>query len=184
VALSDTKLRYYDSNVLRLPDDKRSEYHAQVDWLISELSKSLLNKAEIKVTKVVKAGSFAKFTILRPTAFNDVDVDVVFYISGRDISHETLKGLNDAIYDLLVKVYPTKAVGDFEVQRKAVTVSFVASCLSVDVVPVVEDPARPGYGWQFDLENPLFRLEPVLPARSSLCVHGRRRIRISVPSYG
>jgi len=91
--LSNTKLCYYDSNVLRLPADKRTEYHAQVDRLISELSKSLKDKAEIKITKVVKAGSFAKFTILRKTNLNPVDVDVVFYISGRNIDHETLKGL-------------------------------------------------------------------------------------------
>lgn len=33
---------------------------------------------EIKITKVVKAGSFAKFTILRKTHEDPVDVDVVF----------------------------------------------------------------------------------------------------------
>ena len=35
--LSNTEFRNYDSNVLRLPDDKRAEYHEQVDRLISEL---------------------------------------------------------------------------------------------------------------------------------------------------
>ncbi len=34
MALSNTQIRYYDSNVLRLPADKRTEYHAQVDRLI------------------------------------------------------------------------------------------------------------------------------------------------------
>ncbi|MEZ2347023.1 CBASS oligonucleotide cyclase [Terriglobus sp. RCC_193] len=163
--LSNTKLCYYDSNVLRLPADKRTEYHAQVDRLIAELSKSLKDKAEIKITKVVKAGSFAKFTILRKTNLNPVDVDVVFYISGRNIDHETLKGLNDTIYDLLLKVYPNKAVGDFEIQRKALTVEFVASGLNVDVVPVIEDPSRPGYGWQFDLESPGTHLETCAPCQ-------------------
>ena len=66
--LTNTQLAYYDSNILRLPADKRKEYHAQGDRLVSELSKSVRNKTEIKITRVVKPGSFAKFTILRKTS--------------------------------------------------------------------------------------------------------------------
>ncbi|MCY4591261.1 MAG: CBASS oligonucleotide cyclase [Alphaproteobacteria bacterium] len=151
--LTNTQLRYYDSNVLRLPADKRKEYHEQVDRLIAELSRSVRDKTEIKITRVVKAGSFAKFTILRKTSVDPVDIDVVFYISGRSIDRETLESLNDLIYDLLLKIYPSKAVEDFEIQRKAATVSFVGSGLSVDIVPVIEDESRDGYGWQFDLRD-------------------------------
>lgn len=153
MGLSNTQLRYYDSNVLRLPADKRKEYHAQVDRLITELCKSVRDKTEIKITKVVKAGSFAKFTILRRTASDPVDVDVVFYISDRDATKETLNSLSATIYDLLVKIYPTKSVEDFEIQRKAATVKFVGSGLSVDIVPVIEDASRPGYGWQYDIHD-------------------------------
>jgi len=153
MALNNTQLRYYDSNILRLPADKRKEYHAQVDRLIDELCKSVRNKTEIKITKVVKAGSFAKYTILRKTAFDPVDVDVVFYISGRDAAKETLDSLSETIYDLLIKIYPTKAVDDFQIQRKAATVQFVGSGLSVDIVPVIEDEARPNYGWQYDVND-------------------------------
>ncbi len=102
--LTNTQLRYYDSNVLRLPADKRKEYHEQVDRLIAELSRSVRDKTEIKITRVVKAGSFAKFTILRKTSVDPVDVDVVFYISGQSIDRETLESLND----LLLKIYPNK----------------------------------------------------------------------------
>jgi len=98
VPLTNTQLRYYDSNVLRLPADKRKEYHKQVDRLISELSRSLRDRTEIKITRVVKAGSFAKFTILRKASLDPVDVDVVFYISGRSIDQETLESLNDLIH--------------------------------------------------------------------------------------
>ena len=153
MGLSNTELSYYDSNVLRLPADKRKEYHAQVDRLIAELSRTIRDQTEIKITRVVKAGSFAKFTILRKTSEDPVDVDVVFYISGRDVDHETLSSLSDTIYNLLIKLYPNKDVEDFEIQRKAATVSFVGSGLSVDVVPIIEDEARPGYGWQYDLHD-------------------------------
>jgi tRNA nucleotidyltransferase (CCA-adding enzyme) len=153
MTLTNAELRYYDSNVLRLPAEKRKEYHEQVDRLIVELCKSIRDKTEIKITKVVKAGSFAKYTILRKTSVDPVDVDVVFYISGRNADQETLDSLNDLIYDLLIKQYPTKSVEDFEIQRKAATVTFVGTGLSVDVVPVVEDESRPGYGWQFDIND-------------------------------
>jgi hypothetical protein len=153
VPLTNTQLCYYDSNVLRLPADKRKEYHEQVDHLIAELGRRVHDGTEIKITRVVKAGSFANFTILRKTSVDPVDVDVVFYISGRSIDEETLQSLNDTIYELLVSIYPNKNVGDFEIQRKAATVSFVGSGLSVDIVPVIEDEGRPGYGWQFDLHD-------------------------------
>jgi tRNA nucleotidyltransferase (CCA-adding enzyme) len=151
--LSNTQLRYYDSNILRLPADKRKEYHAQVDRLIENLCRNVRDKTKIKITKVVKAGSFAKFTILRKTSDSPVDVDVVFYISGKDASAETLDDLNTLIYDLLVEQYPNKSVEDFQIQRKAATVTFVGSGLSVDIVPVIEDPNRAGYGWQYDIHD-------------------------------
>lgn len=153
MGLTNTELRYYDSNVLRLPADKRKEYHEQVDRLIDELRKSVRDRTEIKITKVVKAGSFAKFTILRKTNVDPVDVDVVFYISGRDATQETLDSLNDTIHELLIKIYPNKSVQDFDIQRKAATVTFVGTGLSVDIVPVIEDENRSGYGWQFDIHD-------------------------------
>lgn len=39
--LTNTQVRYYDSNVLRLPKDKRETYNAQVDRLITALRKKL-----------------------------------------------------------------------------------------------------------------------------------------------
>ena len=151
--LTNTQLLYYDSNVLRLPSDKRKEYHKQVDFLVDKLSEDLRDEIEVRITKTVKAGSFAKFTILRKTSEDPIDVDVVFYISDRSVDQETLESLNDSIHELLISIYPNKDVGDFEIQRKATTVSFVGSGLSVDVVPVIQDEDRPDYGWQFDLED-------------------------------
>ncbi|WP_210451417.1 CBASS oligonucleotide cyclase [Pantoea ananatis] len=151
--LSNTELKYYDSNILRLPDTKRTEYHEQVDRLIKELKISLKSQDAIKITKVVKAGSFAKFTILRKTQEDPVDVDIVFYISGENASQESLSTISQKIYDALIKLYPNKSVEDFELQRKAATVTFIKSGLNVDVVPVIEDTDRANYGWQFDIHE-------------------------------
>ena len=153
MGLTNKQLQYYDAEILRLPSDKRSEYHAQVDRLIVALKAALADKKEVQVSKVIKAGSFAKHTILRKTSNDPVDVDVVFYISDPEADHETLQQLNDWIFELLVKQYPNKSVEDFEIQRRTAKVVFVGSGLTVDVVPVVEDTARPGYGWQFDLKD-------------------------------
>ena len=98
---------------------------------------------------MVKAGSFAKFTILRKTSMDPVDVDVVFYISGRNVEQGTLATLTDTIYHQLIKIYPNKDVEHFQIQRKAATVAFVGSGLSVDIVPVIEHATQPNYGWQF-----------------------------------
>jgi len=151
--LSNTELRNYDSNVLRLPADKRKEYHGQVDRLISELSKTVRSKTEINITRVVKAGSFAKYTILRKTSDDPVDVDVVFYISDKDAKSETIETLSETLHALLIAIYPNKSVEDFEIQRKAATVKFVGSGLSVDIVPVIENTQKPGYGVQYDRDG-------------------------------
>lgn len=102
--LTNTQLRYYDSQVLRLPADKRKEYHAQVDNLIAELNRSIRDKTEIKVSKVVKAGSFAKFTILRKTT------DIVRRSRGRIVSgllrsaEREAYGFNRIAVSTLVKI--------------------------------------------------------------------------------
>lgn len=151
--LTNTALLNYDHNVLRLPADKRKQYHAQVDRLVAALDKSLKGRSDIKITHVLKAGSFAKFTILRKTSQDPVDVDLVIYVAGENVTDESLEELIEAIHKALIEIYPTKSVEDFEIQRKAATVTFAGTGLAVDVVPVVEDPARPGYGWQFDIRD-------------------------------
>jgi len=77
----------------------------------------------------------------------------VFYVEGESVDSETLQTLNDKIYKLLIDIYPSKAVEDFEIQRKAAKVSFVGTGLDVDIVPVIADENRDGYGWQYDLQD-------------------------------
>jgi tRNA nucleotidyltransferase (CCA-adding enzyme) len=151
--LSNTQLEYFDHNVLRLPSKKREEYHAQVDNLVSELKKRITDKSKLKVTKVVKAGSFAKYTILRKVDDYPTDVDVVFYITGIEENSKSYEDLCNKIYDLLLDIYPTKKVEHFEIQRRAATVTFVKSGLIVDVVPVLQHSTNLDHGWQFDIQS-------------------------------
>jgi tRNA nucleotidyltransferase (CCA-adding enzyme) len=151
--LSNAELEYFDHKVLRLPGEKRKEYHAQVDNLVSELKKRITDKSKLKVTKVVKAGSFAKYTILRKIDDYPTDVDVVFYIAGVEENSKSYEELCNKIYDLLIDIYPTKKVEDFEIQRRAAKVTFVKSGLEVDVVPVLQHSTDPDHGWQYDIQS-------------------------------
>lgn len=46
MSLTNTDLQHYDSNVLRLSQEKRTEYHKQVDNLVSELRKHVIAHSE------------------------------------------------------------------------------------------------------------------------------------------
>lgn len=151
--LSNNELEYFDHNVLRLPGEKRKEYHAQVDNLVGELKKRITDQSTLRVAKVVKAGSFAKFTILRKVDDYPTDVDVVLYITGVAENSKSYEELCNKIYALLIEIYPTKKVEDFEIQRRAATVIFVKSGLTVDVVPVLQHSTDPDHGWQFDIQS-------------------------------
>lgn len=153
MALTNTQMRYYDHNLLRLPQDKRTIYNAQVNRLIEKLTEKLHERTDFKVSRVIKAGSFAKHTILRKASGRDVDVDVAFYLKNRDVTQETYESLSAEIYDLLVSLYPTKGIDDFEIQKKAATVRFVGTGLYVDVVPVIETSTGSDDGYQFSTDG-------------------------------
>ena len=153
MSLTNKQLQYYDAEVLRLPRDKRTTYNEQVDRLIQHLREKIKEHTEFKVVRVVKAGSFAKHTILRKTANDPLDVDIVFYLRDENIDQETYESLSNQIYDFLVAAYPTKAVDDFTIGKRTATIVFIGSGLNVDVVPVVQDPSREGYGWQYSTDG-------------------------------
>ena len=151
--MNDAQLTFYDHAVLRLSQDDRTKYHGQVDRLISALRKAIHAETDFKVARVIKAGSFAKYTILRRGEGRKVDVDVAFYLSDKDVDQEDLESLSDQIFKFLVSLYPNKNVEDFEIQKRAATVAFVGSGLDVDIVPVIQIPSKPDYGWQFGTDG-------------------------------
>ncbi len=127
--MNDAQLTFYDHSVLRLSQEDRTKYHAQVGRLIAALRKAIHADTDFKVARVIKAGSFAKYTILRRGEGRTVDVDVAFYLSDKDVDKEDLEGLNDQIF------------------------TFVGSGLEVDVVPIIQVPSKPDWGWQFGTDG-------------------------------
>lgn len=151
--LTTTQLRYYDHNVLRLPQQDRTTYNGQVDRLIANVSAQIKKHTEYKISRVIKAGSFAKHTILRRAPGVKVDVDVAFYLKDRSAEGETYEKLSEEIHSFLVTAYPNKDVEDFQIQRRAATVTFVGTGLLVDIVPVVEIADSGGCGWQYGTDG-------------------------------
>ena len=151
--LTNANLQYYDSNVLRLAATKRTEYHTQVNNLIKKLSKEITDQSELKIIRVVKAGSFAKYTILKKTSENQIDVDLVFYIDDENHNSDSFNDLIKLIEKLLIKIYPNKSVEDFVIQTKATSIKFISSGLDVDVVPVIQDTDNSDHGWQYDINT-------------------------------
>ena len=163
--LTNTELRYYDSNVLRLPADKRKEYHEQVDRLIAELSRSIRTRPRSRSprwSRPVRSPNIRSCARRRPIR----SMSMLFSTFRAEHDKETLESLNDTIYDLLIKIYPNKAVEDFEIQRKAATVTFVGTGLSVDIVPVIEDENRPAMAGS-STSRTARRSRPARHARSS-----------------
>jgi hypothetical protein len=181
--LGNNKLLYYDHNVLRLTAEKRTEYHAQANRLITNLTAKLHDNTKLKVKRVLKAGSFAKFTILRKAEGRSADVDIAFYLGDKDASKENVHGLNDQIYDFLLELYPNKRAEDFEVQRKATSVGFVGSGLDIDVVPMIQDSNTADVGWQFGKDGSVVKTNVpgqlnFLVSRKNKDAHYRTLVRL------
>jgi hypothetical protein len=145
--LTDSQLREYDRLILRIDQEKRKAYLDQVDRLTAQLAEGVKGTPGLKVRAFRKAGSLKKGTALRPRDGLRVDADVAVYLDtdeqfDLDTLHEQLRGVVRA-------AYPTKADADFTINPKTLGVSFVASGLDVDLVPVLPDDRRgEGWGWQ------------------------------------
>lgn len=149
MALSNAQWRYYDHEVLRLPQDSREIYNGQVNRLVEKLTEKINADKKFKVNRARKAGSFAKHTILRRMGGVAPDVDVAIFLDDRAAAAEDYASLSDTIHEFLIASYPTKKVDDFTIGRRTATVQFIGSGLTVDVVPMITIPDKSGYGWQY-----------------------------------
>ena len=102
----------------------------------------LPGKTKIRITRVVKAARSPNTRSCARHRRSGRCRRGLLHFRARCRQGDT-ESLNDTIYDLLIKIYPNKSVEDFEIQRKAATVKFVGTGLSVDIVPVIEDSESP-----------------------------------------
>ena len=122
--LTDTQLKYFVENRLKLPKGKRAEYLAQVDHLIERFAAAAKDDKVINIRKFLKTGSLRKGTVLRPKGEFGVDADVAVFLNANGTSQYDLSNLHNRIRRMLAKIYPTKKPGDFTVQPRTLGIEF------------------------------------------------------------
>jgi len=146
--LTDAEINVFVSKALRLPQGKRQEYLAQVDFLIARLQSKIKDDGSFRVTGFKKTGSLVKGTVLRPRGDDGVDADVAVYLDLSEASKSDIRLLHEVILKLIRAVYPQKSQQDFQIQPRTLGIHFRDSGLDVDLVPIIPIPGQPGYGWQ------------------------------------
>ncbi|MCL4488292.1 MAG: hypothetical protein M1570_09220 [Chloroflexi bacterium] len=117
------------------------EAQRQTDYMIEQLQNRASADCTFTLEKILKAGSNAKGTSLRPTEEHAYDVDLGAYYSGKGISKDRLDALLSFTQDQLYDIYKvTKTREDFEILKSAVRVHFRSGIeLEVDVTPIIRD---------------------------------------------
>jgi hypothetical protein len=117
---------------VNLPQDKASEYRAQVKRLRDRLESYLADHPDFTLKKMLLSGSLAKGTSLRTLN----DIDVACYISGAD-APDDVKTLLEFLAERLRNAFPNFSPEQVKPNTYSVTVSFKGSGLDVDVVPIL-----------------------------------------------
>ena len=150
--LNNTQLQNF-INRIKLKSENMPKYREQIKNLIDKLEKKIAEdeRSGTKVTKVIRAGSWKKGTILRPDGENPIDIDLVFYIESNEDLQDDIEKLHDFIVEYLEKIYPTKDISrdvDAEGKTKSIKIKFSGTGLEVDIVPVIPLKKPEGYVWQ------------------------------------
>jgi tRNA nucleotidyltransferase (CCA-adding enzyme) len=148
VQLSDDELNGYIKRVLFFGPEEKQKYEGQITFLKETLTRVVNENTNLGVSKINQAGSWRKGTALRPTAGQDVDIDLIVYLSVAEAQREDVAKLHDVIIALLRKAYPTKPASDFTPNPKTVGIDFRTSGLLVDLVPAIPVAQPAGYVWQ------------------------------------
>lgn len=141
---SDTQLRTWDSQRLRVSRSKRVQLLKQVSNLISSLETHIPASSPFKVVRFRRAGSLRKATALHPRGDTGIDADIAVYLDTSGATEYDLATMHDTLRGIVRGVYPTKKDTDFWTQPHTLGLQFHASGLAVDLVPLIaiEDEAE------------------------------------------
>lgn len=144
---TDTELRTWDRQRLRVGRDKRKQLLAQVATLIEKLEKAIPANSPFTVVRFRRAGSLPKATALHPRGDTGIDADVAVYLDDSQASDYDLLTMHDTLRAIVRGVYPTKNDNDFWVQPHTLGMQFHASGLKVDLVPLLAIPDEAEEAW-------------------------------------
>lgn len=145
--LTNQQLQNFVGHITLLPS-RKANYNNQIDSLKDEVIRAINGMDNTKVTKVRRAGSWKKGTVLKPRDGVALDIDLVFFV---DVDKETsfdAEELRNEIIKALCIAYPNKRHEDFENGRKTVGIVFRGSGLEIDIVPFIPDCGNSSYGRQ------------------------------------
>lgn len=150
--LNNAQLQFFVDKI-KLKPENMQKYRDQIGNLKQKLEEKIKNddKTELKVTKYLLAGSWKKYTILKPTGETPIDIDLVLFIGGDEDIRKDLKKVHDFIVKYLEDIYPQKDIGeDVEAdgKTKSIKIKFKGTGLEIDIVPVVPIPTPKDYVWQ------------------------------------
>ncbi len=135
--LTDTQLRAWDAQRLRVSRSKREALLAQVANLVDQLEKHVPASSPFKVVRFRRAGSLRKATAVHPRGDTGIDADIAVYLDTSAASDYDLVTLHATLREIVRGVYPTKDDADFWVQPHTLGMQFHASGLAVDLVPLI-----------------------------------------------
>ena len=142
--LTDAQLREFDKNVLKLPIEQYREYLRVTDGFLKDLKLKYQDSTEICVKSFEIAGSFAKGTNLRVIDGHQADIDVVLFISKR-MQFEQEQFLTKINENFKVWL-PNAEIDTQSINPNVLTVETEYLGLKLDIVPVIDEPGRDGYG--------------------------------------
>jgi len=145
--LTNQQLLNYVARI-KLTADKKRTYTSQIENLKNELARKIDEHTDMKVKRVIRAGSWKKGTALRPRSEHPLDIDLVFFLDVDKASATDVAFLQATMLKFLLAAYPNKSEDDFKASDKTVNLVFRGSGLEADLVPVVPIEAIPGYVWQ------------------------------------
>ena len=145
--LTNTQLQNFVGRI-KLTAEKKRKYTKQIQNLIDELRGKINEHTDMKVTRVIRAGSWKKGTALRPASDHPLDVDLVFFLDIDGAAAPEAESLQETMLKFLLEAYPNKKASDFTAGDKTVGLVFHGSGLEADLVPVVPLKSNPEYVWQ------------------------------------
>lgn len=129
---------------VNLPAEKARQYREQANWLRDRLDTYIAQNPNFTLRKMRLSGSLAKGTALR--SLNDVDM--ACYVKVSDAPSDR-KGIAEYLAERLRSI-PNVKDHQIAPQTYSVTITFVGTGLSIDVVPILYDGDPDWYG---DLVN-------------------------------
>ncbi|MCA2187514.1 CBASS oligonucleotide cyclase [Nonomuraea cavernae] len=144
VAFADDKVN--------LKKDEIGDQRDQFDRLQDKIEAKISSTPGYGLVKTLHSGSVAKGTALR----NNDDRDLAVYVEAEQAPDDT-PGLVEWVRDRVVEAYPILGDDQIVPNTHSVTITFVASGLKVDIVPVLYkgEPDDVGYLINKDSDKPL-----------------------------